>query len=499
MAAPPGPDGMGLVALAGTEPERIVAVARYHRRPGAAEAELAVAVADAWHGLGLGTGLIEHLRERAAADGLDALWAFVRQDNWKMRTVFRGLGGDVREMNAPDECLVRIPLHSDDALEEASAVRFTRRPPPRSSPCSGPAPSPSWARRATPGRPEGPSSPRSPGAASPGLCTRSTGRPARSPAGPRHPSLAALAGAGRPGRGGGAGRPGPRRRAAGRRLRRPRPAGAVLRLLGGGRRRGGPRGRARAHRAHQRDADGRTQLPGHRGHRRWRALRRHLRAHRPDAGAHGLRLAERRSRDRSPVVLRGAGTWALGLRQPREQGRRVVERPARVVGPRRPDARGAPLPRGLRQPATLRPMSRGGSRADTAIVALKAGRGAAGQRAAGSHTAALAAGEAPTDALFDLAGVVRAQTLEELLETGELLAAQPLPEGDRVGIVSNAGGPAILAADACEAMGLVGAAPERRSSGGARRDVGRGRGHVQPGRPGGGSRRRRASPPPAGP
>ena len=102
-----------------------MAIARYHRLPGAPEAELAVAVADAWHGLGLGTGLIEHLRARAVADGLDALWAFVRQDNWKMRAVFRGLGGDVREMNAPGECLVRIPLHSDDALEEASAARFT--------------------------------------------------------------------------------------------------------------------------------------------------------------------------------------------------------------------------------------------------------------------------------------------------------------------------------------------------------------------------------------
>ena len=124
MAAPPGPDGVGLVALAGTEPEQIVGIARYHRRTGAPEAELAVAVADEWHGLGLGTGLIEHLRARAVADGLDALWAFVRQDNWKMRTVFRGLGGDVREMNAPGECLVRIPLQSDDALEEASAGRF---------------------------------------------------------------------------------------------------------------------------------------------------------------------------------------------------------------------------------------------------------------------------------------------------------------------------------------------------------------------------------------
>jgi acetate---CoA ligase (ADP-forming) len=91
----------------------------------------------------------------------------------------------------------------------------------------------------------------------------------------------------------------------------------------------------------------------------------------------------------------------------------------------------------------------------TPIVALKAGRGVAGRRAAGSHTAALAAGEAPTDALFDLAGVVRTQTLEEMLETGELLAAQPLPAGDRVGIVSNAGGPGILAADACQAMGLA--------------------------------------------
>ena len=64
----------------------------------------------------------------------------------------------------------------------------------------------------------------------------------------------------------------------------------------------------------------------------------------------------------------------------------------------------------------------------TPVVALKAGRGAAGQRAAGSHTAALAAGEAPTDALFDLAGVIRAQTLEELLETGEL-AGGPAPAG----------------------------------------------------------------------
>ncbi len=90
----------------------------------------------------------------------------------------------------------------------------------------------------------------------------------------------------------------------------------------------------------------------------------------------------------------------------------------------------------------------------TPVVALKGGRGGAGSRAAGSHTAALAAGEPMTDALFDLAGVVRADTLEELLETGEVLASQPLPAGRRLGILSNAGGPAILAADAAEGAGL---------------------------------------------
>ena len=90
----------------------------------------------------------------------------------------------------------------------------------------------------------------------------------------------------------------------------------------------------------------------------------------------------------------------------------------------------------------------------TPVVALKGGRGGAGRRAAGSHTAALAGGEPMTEALFDLAGVVRADTLEELLETGEVLASQPLPAGPRLGIVSNAGGPAILAADAAEALGL---------------------------------------------
>jgi acetyl coenzyme A synthetase (ADP forming)-like protein len=88
------------------------------------------------------------------------------------------------------------------------------------------------------------------------------------------------------------------------------------------------------------------------------------------------------------------------------------------------------------------------------IVAIKSGRTKAGGRAAGSHTAALAASEVAVDALFHLTGVIRADTLEEMFDLAEALESQPLPRGRRVAIVTNAGGPAILCADMCEAGGL---------------------------------------------
>lgn len=88
------------------------------------------------------------------------------------------------------------------------------------------------------------------------------------------------------------------------------------------------------------------------------------------------------------------------------------------------------------------------------IVALKAGRTCAGSRAAGSHTAALAARDAAVDALFRQSGVVRAETIDEMFDIAACLDAQPLPRGTRVGIVTNAGGPGILAVDACEAASL---------------------------------------------
>jgi len=88
------------------------------------------------------------------------------------------------------------------------------------------------------------------------------------------------------------------------------------------------------------------------------------------------------------------------------------------------------------------------------VLALKSGRSAAGSRAATSHTGALASLDVAADALFRQAGVIRMDTLEQLFDVANLLAHQPLPLGRNVAILTNSGGPAILAADACEAYGL---------------------------------------------
>ena len=104
------------------------------------------------------------------------------------------------------------------------------------------------------------------------------------------------------------------------------------------------------------------------------------------------------------------------------------------------------------------------------IVAVKAGRTRAGSRAAGSHTAALAASDVAVDALFHQSGVIRADTIDEMFDIAACLDAQPLPAGRRVAIVTNAGGPGILAVDACESAGLTVApfSAETRARGSAR-------------------------------
>ena len=89
------------------------------------------------------------------------------------------------------------------------------------------------------------------------------------------------------------------------------------------------------------------------------------------------------------------------------------------------------------------------------IVALKSGRSPAGARASASHTGALlSASDVTVDALFRQAGVIRTDTLQELFDVGSLLSSQPVPRGGRVAIVTNAGGPGILCADACQTAGL---------------------------------------------
>ena len=88
------------------------------------------------------------------------------------------------------------------------------------------------------------------------------------------------------------------------------------------------------------------------------------------------------------------------------------------------------------------------------ILALKSGTSASGQRAASSHTAALAGSEAAVDALFEQAGVIRAASLEELIDVAALLSGGARMESRSVAILTNAGGLGILCADACDAAGL---------------------------------------------
>jgi acetyl coenzyme A synthetase (ADP forming)-like protein len=88
------------------------------------------------------------------------------------------------------------------------------------------------------------------------------------------------------------------------------------------------------------------------------------------------------------------------------------------------------------------------------VLAVKAGRSEAGAKAASSHTGALAQVDIATDALFAQCGVLRADTVEALFDAAIAFSKAPLPKGPRVAILTNAGGPGIIIADACEGFGL---------------------------------------------
>ena len=89
------------------------------------------------------------------------------------------------------------------------------------------------------------------------------------------------------------------------------------------------------------------------------------------------------------------------------------------------------------------------------VLTVLAGRSAAGQQAAASHTAAVASPLVTREALFQQAGVIATESLGELLDVAALLATQPIPAGSHVAIVSNVGGAGVLTADSCTEHGLV--------------------------------------------
>ncbi|MGE3235761.1 MAG: GNAT family N-acetyltransferase, partial [Thermoleophilia bacterium] len=453
MAAAPGPRGGGVVAVAGGEGERIVAIARYYRAPGAADAELAAAVADRWQGLGLGTALVERICDHAAANGVDTLWAWMRTDNRRMRSVLEGLGGPVTLERAPDGVLARVPLHYDAERDDAGGARDAAGAVASLRPLM---------------RPEG----------------IAVVGASRDPSAPGGAVLRALLDAGR------AAPVYAVNRAAdvvaGRRAHRslgllPGPVDLVVAAV--------PAEEVPAV-AREAAACGARALVV-------------LSAGFAEQDEHGARLQAELVHVCRTAGLRLVGPNCLGVSVSSGPTRfdatfgPMPARPGRIalasqsgglgvaalahcaargigtsafvslgnggdVGPEDllawwdadPDTRAVLLYlEGVGDPRRFARIARRVSRR-TPVVVLKGGRGGAGRRAAGSHTAALATGEPMTDALFDLAGVVRADTLEELLETGETLSSQPLPAGPRLGIVSNAGGPAILAADAAEAAGL---------------------------------------------
>jgi acetyltransferase len=88
------------------------------------------------------------------------------------------------------------------------------------------------------------------------------------------------------------------------------------------------------------------------------------------------------------------------------------------------------------------------------IIAVKAGRTLAGAKAVSSHTGVLAGIDLAVDALFEQCGVIRVTSIEELFDLSLAFTGQPIPKGNRIAILTNAGGPGIMATDACVSLGL---------------------------------------------
>ncbi len=453
MAAATGPDDHGLVALSGV-PERVVAHAQYSRPPGGTVAEVAFAVADALQGRGLGTLLLAHLAEHAHAAGVELLDAHVMADNRRMLDVFRRSGFPTIIRNEAGARYVRFPaslspaaMEVFEARQRTAAEAVVRRV---LAPASVAVVGASRARGTVGGEVlhhlrAG------------GYTGRlyAVNRSAAEVQGmPAHARVADL----------------------------PEPVDlAVIAVPGAGvldvARECGESGVRSlvvlsAGFAEVGEAGGRAQ----------RELLEICRATGmrlvgpnclgvintdPEARLNATFASDMPPRGNVGMLSQSGGLGIALLERASELG---VGLASFVSVGNKADISGNDLLRfwegdaatevvllyleSFGNPRTFARVARRLSRAKP-IVAVKSARGAAGARAAGSHTGALVAGsDVAVDALFRQSGVIRAGTMSELFDITSLLSSQPLPGGRRVAILTNAGGPGILCADACEEHGL---------------------------------------------
>ena len=109
---------------------------------------------------------------------------------------------------------------------------------------------------------------------------------------------------------------------------------------------------------------------------------------------------------------------------------------------------------GLRDPETFMSVAREVA-AMKPVLAMKAGRTAEGAQAAASHTGGLAKEDLATDLIFKKAGILSFRDEGELIQTAAAFATQPIPKGNRVGVITNTGGPAVIATDVMVGAGLT--------------------------------------------
>ncbi len=453
MATGGGPEDHGLVVLTGA-PQRIVGHAQYAREPGATAAEVAFTVADAFQGRGLGTLLLAHLAEHAHAHGVDLLDAEVMFDNARMIDMFRASGLPMIMRNEGGTRYVRFPaslsptaMAAFEARQRTAAAAVVRSV---LTPASVAVVGASRARATVGG--EVLHHLRAGGYAGRlyvvnRSATEVQGMPALASVAdlpePVELAIVALPMAGV--------------------LEVARACGELgvraLVVLTAGFAEVGERG-ARA----QRELIEICRASGMRlvGPNCLGVINTA-----PEAMLNATFASDMPPRGNVGMLSQSGGLGIALLEHSRELG---IGLSSFVSVGNKADLSGNDLLRfweddpatevvllyleSFGNPRTFARVARRLSRTKP-IVAVKGARGAAGVRAAGSHTGAMASGSDTTvDALFRQAGVIRATTMSELFDVAKLLSSQPLPEGDRVAILTNAGGPGILCADACEEHGL---------------------------------------------